>query len=348
MELWQRLLQADLSAADWQHLETQTLADRRRADAFGITPTNVTDSLRARSTLLRLVYPQVAQFCQQRFAVSPSLWQTTLWQFWLPLALWLAAQRQASNRPLVLGVLGGQGSGKTTLGRVLSLILQALQYRTLSLSLDDLYKTYADRQQLRAADPRLLWRGPPGTHDVDLGIQVLDQLRHPHPDQPIALPRFDKSLHQGSGDRTSPELVEAADIILFEGWFVGTRPVPDGCFDQAPAPIFTPADRCFARDMNRALAAYQPLWQRCDRLLVLHPIEYRWSLRWRQQAEREMVAGGKPGMSDREIERFVEYFWKALHPELFIHPLVHRTDGADLVVDLDIDHIPQAIYRSGC
>jgi glycerate kinase (EC 2.7.1.31) len=59
----------------------------------------------------------------------------------------------------------------------LTLILGKLGYSTVSLSLDDLYKTYADRQQLQKADPRLIWRGPPGTHDLELGIAVLDRLR---------------------------------------------------------------------------------------------------------------------------------------------------------------------------
>ncbi|NJL21401.1 MAG: hypothetical protein HC895_12160 [Leptolyngbyaceae cyanobacterium SM1_3_5] len=35
------------------------------------------------------------------------------------------------------------------------------------------------------------------------------------------LPRFDKSLHEGAGDRIDPERVDRADVILFEGWFVG-------------------------------------------------------------------------------------------------------------------------------
>jgi len=36
------------------------------------------------------------------------------------------------------GILGGQGTGKTTLAAMLSLILGQLGYHTLSLSLDDL------------------------------------------------------------------------------------------------------------------------------------------------------------------------------------------------------------------
>ena len=39
-------------------------------------------------------------------------------------------------------------------------------------------------------------------------------------------------------------------------------------------------------------------------------------------------------MSDEECDRFVEYFWKALHPDLYIKPLL---DTADLVVEIKGD-----------
>ena len=156
----------------------------------------------------------------------------------------LSTAKQSLNRPLIQGILGGQGTGKTTLCQVLRLIIGKLGYSTVSLSLDDLYKTYADRQQLQKADPRLIWRGPPGTHDIDLGIAVLDKLRgsptrhlaavdNPKSDalkpdlinKNIEIPRFDKSAYGGAGDRSQPEIISSADIVLFEGWFVGVNPV---------------------------------------------------------------------------------------------------------------------------
>ena len=74
-------------------------------------------------------------------------------------------------------VYGDPGTGKTTLGIVLDVLMQHLGKTFLSISLDDLYTTYADRQKLRVRRPEIIWRGPPSTHDVDLGIQVLQQLQ---------------------------------------------------------------------------------------------------------------------------------------------------------------------------
>ena len=211
--------------------------------------------------------------------------------------------------------------------------------------MDDLYKTYLERQELQKADPRLIWRGPPGTHDIELGINVLDSLRDlPNNPQPIAIPRFDKSLWNGAGDRVSPEMVSEADIVLFEGWFVGVKPIDPSRFSDAPYPIITERDRQFALDMNEKLGAYLPLWQRLDQLIILDPIDYQLSKKWRKHAEQEMIAKGKSGMTDAEINQFVEYFWKALHPELFIKPLIEKGENVNLVIEINADHSLGKIY----
>ncbi|WP_239651506.1 hypothetical protein [Neosynechococcus sphagnicola] len=217
-----------------QHqLATWLLQTPGYANAWGITTATADVVVEERSRLFLELYPALALFCQHTLKVPQPL-VVCFWGVWLPLALHIAQQHQQMGRPWIQGILGGQGTGKTTLALLLKLILEHLGYRVLTLSLDDLYKTYRDRQQLRAADPRLIWRGPPGTHDIDLGIQVLDQLRQPLAGQLIQVPRFDKSAWQGQGDRTSPEIITPVDIVLFEGWFVGVRPIPSETFTSAP------------------------------------------------------------------------------------------------------------------
>jgi D-glycerate 3-kinase len=330
-----------LQPEEWHWLCAHCLKDDRGAAAFGITSATVESMIQQRIHHLKAVYPTVAAFCDRRFAQDPKNKEPfpqllTLWEVWLPLALHLAERRKMMDQPFVQGILGGQGTGKTTLGAILTLLLDHLGYRTLSWSLDDLYKTYADRCALQAQDPRLIWRGPPGTHDVALGIDVLDQLQR-GTSQPIEIPRFDKSLHNGMGDRAVPELVSNVDIVLFEGWFVGVRPVDPSVFEDAPAPIITESDRAFARDMNIQLQDYLPLWQRLNSLWVLYVPDYQLSKQWRKQAERAMKAAGKPGMSDVEIDTFVDYFWRSLHPELFITSTLNH---ADLVIEIQPDHSP--------
>ncbi|MCM1984594.1 glycerate kinase [Lyngbya confervoides] len=298
------------------------------------------------------IYPQVKDRCRQRHGLleDPSY---LLWTLWMPLAAAVAQRRRQRGRPIVQGLLGGQGTGKTTLCDMLSLILAQQGLRAASLSLDDLYQPYAVRQQLQRRDPRLRWRGPPGTHDLDLGLATLDQVRAGA--GPLSLPRFDKSAHQGQGDRTASERVSGVDVLLFEGWFVGLRPLPDSAFDHPPPPIVTPAHRQFARDMNRALADYLPLWARLDGLWVLRPQDYRWSQQWRWEAEAKAMAANRPGMSQEEVAEFVDYFWRSLHPQLFLPALLRRASQAEGameemiegVIEIDRHHQPCGFYCPG-
>ncbi|MBE9008926.1 glycerate kinase [Pseudanabaenaceae cyanobacterium LEGE 13415] len=293
---------------------------------------NVRDRIQSRLALFHDSYDAIADCCSE-LNLSPPI--DTIWNLWLPLAMQIAEWRKSIDRCLIQGFLGGQGTGKTTLTRVLTVLLKQLGYRAVGWSIDDLYLPYVDRVALRSRDPRLIRRGPPGTHDVQLGIEVLTQFRQGN--FPIALPRFDKSLHNGEGDRTVPEIIDRADIVLFEGWFVGVRPIVSQ-FDIAP--IVTESDRQFARDMNEQLRNYLALWELLDRLIVLYVPNYQLSKQWRKDAEHRMIAQGKTGMSDLEIDQFVEYFWKALHPELFIPPIL---ETANLVLEIGAEHTVTAI-----
>lgn len=340
------------------------LASNWRSRAFHITSDNAAAVVRTKADLFLALSDEL-----HNFSLKSTTFIQNLWDFWLPIAMQISAEKQSLKRPLIQGIVGGQGTGKTTLAKILTLILEKLGYSTVSLSLDDLYKTYADRQQLQKADPRLIWRGPPGTHDLELGIAILDRLRASGNHQlncgensqsdvlesdkikNIEIPRFDKSAWGGAGDRTAPEMIAGADIVLFEGWFVGVEPVTEPQLNQflatAPLPIVSEGDRSFARDMNAKLQEYVPLWQRLDKLIVLYPQDFRISGVWRNQAEREMMAAGKSGMTELEINQFVAYFQKALHPELFIKSMVDRSGIVDIVIELKSDRTVSQIYRNG-
>ena len=334
----------ELSAEARAQLVDRLLLDQEQAKTWGVIPASVDQIVEERLALLRSIHPSLSQFCLDVFG-----WQDCplelLWNLWLPLALQIADWHQRQNKPLIQGILGGQGTGKTTLAAILSQILSSIGLQVCRFSIDDLYKTYADRLALQQFDARYRWRGPPGTHDVDLGLTALQRLHDAA--YPVQIPRFDKSAHHGAGDRTNSEEVTQADVVFFEGWFVGVRPIDPIVFDHAPPPITTAADRIFARDINAKLQDYVPLWNQLDRLLVLFPTDYRFSKQWRKQAEQQMRAAGRSGMSDEEIDEFVDYFWRSLHPELFILPMLKDASSVDLVIEIDVHHLPARIYCPG-
>lgn len=128
---------------------------------------------------------------------------------YLPVYAWILYLREQHKRggPLVIGVSAPQGCGKTTLVEHLQAALGSANFRCATLSLDDLYLTAAEQAklaQVHASNPLLRYRGNAGTHDLQLADQVLIQLEQAKPGDVVRLPRYDKSVNSGRGDRAPP------------------------------------------------------------------------------------------------------------------------------------------------
>ena len=105
-------------ARDFDRLVFWELASDVRSRAFGITSDNVADVVRCKTDLFFSILDEL-----HTLSLKSTVFLETLWNLWLPLAMQLSTQKQSLNRPLIQGILGGQGTGKTTLCQVLRLIL---------------------------------------------------------------------------------------------------------------------------------------------------------------------------------------------------------------------------------
>lgn len=153
------------------------------------------DSLQQRLTLLRSI----------DLPIDPLI----LWDLWLPFAREIA-RKHSPGQVFCQGILGPQGSGKSTLAKGLVPILAQLGLRAVALSLDDFYLTWAERQNIY--DSELIYRGPPGTHDVGLAVRTLENLKKQQ--RFTWIPRFDKSAHAGQGERWAwPHLPQGAVLV---------------------------------------------------------------------------------------------------------------------------------------
>jgi D-glycerate 3-kinase len=263
----------------------------------------------------------------------------------LLLASWAARRRAAVHGTFVLGISGAQGTGKSTLAaRLTHLLAERFDLRAAVLSLDDLYLTRAEREQLAAdVHPLLRTRGVPGTHDVALGRKVIASIHAATQGQHVSIPRFDKARDDRASREAWPELEGPVDVLLFEGWCLGAAPEPDGAL---AAPI-NDLEREQDRDgrwrsyVNGQLAGrYVALFKEIGALLFLAAPDMQSSLAWRIQQERELAksagAGARAGravMSDADVERFVQHYERISR-----HMLAEVPSRADAVLELDGEH----------
>jgi D-glycerate 3-kinase len=246
--------------------------------------------------------------------------------------------RASARRPLVLGLCGAQGSGKSTLSLALCERVRANGLASVSLSLDDLYLAPESRAVLaRNIHPLLASRGVPGTHDVELGERVLDDLVAGRPTQ---LPRFDKADDRPLERDHWVPVSAAVDVVIFEGWCVGARA-------QAASDLVAPINdlererdpgRVWREYVNQALAgSYARLFARIDRLVLLAAPGFEVVRRWRTEQEhalaRNLMASGRTGaycLSDTQVAAFIQHFER-----LTRHILPEMPARADLTLFVD-------------
>lgn len=270
-----------------------------------------------------------------------------LYHYYIPVFLWCEDQisQHASKfkdgeelPPLVIGFSAPQGCGKTTLVFALNYLFQISGRKCATISIDDFYLTAEEQGKLREANPgnRLLeFRGNAGSHDLSLSVETLTALsKLTKEGMKMKVPRYNKSAYNGRGDRTDPskwpEVEGPLTAILFEGWMLGFKPLPDEAVKAVDPQLET---------INNNLRAYYEAWDKYIKSWVVIKIKDQSCVyQWRLQAEQAMRADGKPGLSDEEVKDFVSRYlpaYKAYLPTLY----TEGPNGSDpehtLVVEID-------------
>jgi D-glycerate 3-kinase len=267
---------------------------------------------------------------------------------YIPLAAWLARTRERWERPLAAGLNGAQGSGKSTLSRLLRDILRMeFDLRCAVFSIDDLYLTRAQRQRLAGAvHPLLETRGVPGTHDVALGMRTIRALTEAGEGDEVAIPAFDK----GRDDRRpEPEWTAwrgEADLVIFEGWCVGAVPQPKSDLGEPVNDLERreDPDGSWRRWVNGRLAGdYADLFAGLDLLIMLQVPGMESVFRWRRQQERQLAEEKNRDLSkvmdDESLRRFIMHYER-----LTRHMLEEMPGRADVVLRLNEDHAVDGVW----
>jgi D-glycerate 3-kinase len=271
----------------------------------------------------------------------PESFRTTAVNHFEPLANWLRG-KTAGSTPFLLGINGAQGTGKTTLAAYLSLSLGESGERNVAiLAIDDFYLTKAERRKLATAvHPLLETRGVPGTHDIPMLRASLARLRELGAGERIRLPRFDKATDDRANESSWPAVAGPVDLVILEGWCVGSVAEPEENLDAAVNELETErdADGRWRRYVNERLRSdYAELFAELDALVFLQAPGFEAIHRWRLKQEQKLAdsAGTHADgiMNEQQVAAFIRYFERITR-----HNLEAVRSNADIVLELDEYH----------
>jgi len=241
-----------------------------------------------------------------------------------------------TDRPPLIGVVGAQGCGKTTLARA-----AADRFGAVQISIDDVYLTRSEREALaRDVHPLLLHRGPPGTHDLGLLQQLINALSAAGPDDETPIPDFDKR-----GDDRRPvdrwrRFRGRPSAILIDGWCLGALPEDEAALERPVNALEREQDPDggWRRAVNRFVGgSYADFVARFDAVLFLKAPGFDVVLDWRGQQEADLLGIAPADLPDEERRRlavFIQYF------ERITRRMLAGGVRADVVVELDRDRRP--------
>jgi len=290
--------------------------------------------------LVKQLLPEFIQFLEQeKISASPDL-IANFSGFYLPCAAWLADLHQ--NQTLVIGLNGAQGSGKSTLTGILATLLEkGFNKNVATLSIDDLYKTQEQRQAMaETIHPLFATRGVPGTHDIDMGLQLLSDLKLSEINNDIYIPRFNKLTDDRHTKEQWQKISSPVDIILFEGWCVSATSEHEDVLAEAINTLEEneDPDSTWRHHVNQQLAGpYQELFSHIDILLMLVIPDIKYIYEWRLVQEQKLKQSDSANdwsiAPDMELEHFIMNFERITRACLKEMP-----ERADIALELDGHH----------
>ncbi len=211
--------------------------------------------------------------------------------FLIPVSFWIA-KKANKKKPLIIGLAGGQGSGKTTISSILTLILKKyFMLNVFKFSIDDFYKTRKDRKLLsKNKHPLLMTRGVPGTHDIDLMLKLFKKVKSKK-FKGLEVPKFNKAIDDRCKKGLWYKLKSKPDVIIFEGWCVGAKAQKN---KQLEKPINS-LERVYDQGIkwrshvnNQLKTKYKILFKQLDGLLYLKAKNFSILRQWRLKQERKL------------------------------------------------------------
>ena len=259
--------------------------------------------------------------------------------FYIPIARMIHKSYLKNKRTNIIGLTGGQGSGKSTISKILKIILKEnYNLNTVIFSIDDFYKTLKERESMsRKVSPLFLTRGVPGTHDTQMLLKCLLKLKKTN-FQKLEIPKFDKSIDDRVPKNKWQKVNKKPNIAIFEGWCVGAEP-------QKKMDLLVPINtlekdkdkkRIWRNRVNQELRnKYNKIFRLIDKIIFLKVPSFKHVYKWRflQEKKLKITSKGKKTMTNLQIKSFIMYYER-----LTKHMLITLSQKAEVMVKIDNQH----------
>ena len=269
--------------------------------------------------------------------------------FLIPISFWIA-KKVDKKESYIVGLSGGQGSGKTTISSIISIILRKyFKLNVFTISIDDFYKTRKERFSLsKKIHPSLMTRGVPGTHDINMMLDFFKRLKRKE-FRSLKLPKFNKAIDNRYNKKLWHSLKKRPDIIIFEGWCVGAKAEKNNTLKKSINSFekFRDKKLIWRRYVNKQLQSkYKQLYDQLNCLLYIKSNNFNLLRNWRIKQENKLRLKNKRSnsnkiMSNKEVINFMNTYQRVTQNMFKTVPKV-----ASIILNLNTNHqIKSVIYN---
>lgn len=260
-------------------------------------------------------------------------------KFYFPVCRLIYQNSILRNKIFVVGLSGGQGSGKTTITQIIKLILNFFyKLSVVNFSIDDFYKTNLARKKMSKSIHQLfLTRGAPGTHDLPLLTKCFKNL-FKKKFKPFFIPVFNKSTDDREPKKNWKKINKRPDVVIFEGWCVGATSQNHNKLKKPINLLEKNSDKklTWRKKVNNELKNnYKKIFKLIDKLIFLKVPSFEYVYKWRLLQEEKLSFNKKKdkSMKKNEIKKFI-MFYERITKQM----LIDLNQSADVILKLDKKH----------
>ena len=270
--------------------------------------------------------------------------------FLIPICFWIA--KKANNKkPYFVGLAGGQGTGKTTIGSIIKIILEKyFKFIVFKVSIDDFYKTRKERIALsKKVHSMLLTRGVPGTHDIQIMLDFFKKAKSKN-FKKMKIPNFNKAIDDRFPKKNWHNINKRPDIIIFEGWCVGAKAEPNNALIKPINSIEKVKDHklIWRKYVNQQLKnKYKKLYSQLNCMIYLKAKNFSLLQKWRLKQEHKLWLKTKKKTNHKVMSKVDVINFMQTYQRITQNMFKNMPKSASIILNLNSNHqINSTVYRS--